>query len=524
MGSYLIYITMITICLSSVSNCVAEEVEAANHARLRRDIDATPGSKKTATPSSIPSGSTRDASTTSTTQSSTKDSRPTLRITTIEGPPFLYLEDDEVTGGQKYEGYIPELVSLLADKIGFHYELSLVPDAKYGSEHAEGNWTGMIGQLVNGEVDMAAAPLTITYRREQVVDFSKPFMNAGLRALLKKPTSERHGDLFAFLLPFSAGVWICIFVAFVLVGALLFFLSRLSPYEWRALSKRDEVTRAEGQTFNCLNSFWFAFSTLTLQGYHNSPRSIATRLLSGFWFFFVIVILFAYLANLASFLTMTRMTAPPIRNLNDLSGQTKIKYGIIPDTSTQAFFQHSKYDVFEKMWSFMEANGPRVFVDSYNEGTSKVASSDGAYAFIGESTFLDSIINTECNLYMTSETVVLRSYGLAFPLNYPMTDAVSFALLQLRDEGTLQRLENKWWFSTGICGKDAILNDEEKYIQPSTISLADLSGIFVVLLIGIVLSIPLILCEWLVYNSKHKPKKSNIPKAESGAQTEASGV
>ncbi|XP_077981297.1 glutamate receptor 2-like isoform X2 [Glandiceps talaboti] len=516
MGSYLIYITMVTICLSSVSNCIAEEVEA-HYARLRRQATPNPPSQKTSTLSN-PSTTTRDTLGTPTTES-----RPKLIITTIQEPPFLKLVDEEVTGNNEYEGYIADLVSLLAYKLDFDYELSLVPDGRYGSDDGEGNWTGMIGQLVKREVDMAAAPLTISYRREQVVDFTKPFMNAGLQALLKKPTSGKDGNLFTFLFPFTVEVWICIIVAFVVVGVVLFLLSRFSPYEWRALSKRDEVTNAEGKHFNCLNSFWFTFSTLTLQGYHNSPRSIATRFLSGFWFFFIIVILFAYLSNLASFMTVTRATSTPIQSFDELSRQYYVGYGTLDHGATQSFFRDSKYEMFERMGSFMDSN-PTFLVKSVQEGVERVIQSSGTYAFIGESTFLEYVVNQVCSLYVTSETVVLRSYGLAFPLNDSRTASFSVALSQLRDDGTLQMLQDKWWRTTGQCGKTSSEQYGKKPMYASAITLVDISGIFIILLIGIVLSIPLLLCEWVFYNSKQKPVEPEVPKSDSGAQTESTGV
>ena len=37
----------------------------------------------------------------------------------------------------------------------------------------------MIGDIVSRKADMAIAPLTISQKRMEVVDFSKPFMNLG---------------------------------------------------------------------------------------------------------------------------------------------------------------------------------------------------------------------------------------------------------------------------------------------------------------------------------------------------------
>ena len=47
--------------------------------------------------------------------------------------------------------------------------------------------TGMIGELVRNEVDLAIAPLVISTKRETAIDFSTPFMNAGISIMIQKP-------------------------------------------------------------------------------------------------------------------------------------------------------------------------------------------------------------------------------------------------------------------------------------------------------------------------------------------------
>ena len=73
------------------------------------------------------------------------------------------------------------------------------------------------------------ADITITYEREQGVDFTMPFMNLGVTILYKKPT-KKDPNLFSFLSPLSFDVWIYIITAYLAVSLLLFTISR---YVWR---------------------------------------------------------------------------------------------------------------------------------------------------------------------------------------------------------------------------------------------------------------------------------------------------
>uniref|UniRef100_A0A1B0DJG1 Ionotropic glutamate receptor L-glutamate and glycine-binding domain-containing protein n=1 Tax=Phlebotomus papatasi TaxID=29031 RepID=A0A1B0DJG1_PHLPP len=51
-------------------------------------------------------------------------------------------------------------------------------------------WDGMVRELLEQRADLAIADLTITFDREQVVDFTMPFMNLGISVLYRKPVKQ----------------------------------------------------------------------------------------------------------------------------------------------------------------------------------------------------------------------------------------------------------------------------------------------------------------------------------------------
>lgn len=54
-------------------------------------------------------------------------------------------------GNEKYEGYCVDLAFEIAKHIGFKYQISIVPDGKYGARDPETKiWNGMVGELVYG--------------------------------------------------------------------------------------------------------------------------------------------------------------------------------------------------------------------------------------------------------------------------------------------------------------------------------------------------------------------------------------
>lgn len=68
------------------------------------------------------------------------------------------------------------------------------------------------------------------------------------------------------------------------------------------------------------------------------PKALSTRIIGGIWWFFTLIIISSYTANLAAFLTVQRMEVP-VESADDLADQTNIEYGTIHAGSTMTFFQ-----------------------------------------------------------------------------------------------------------------------------------------------------------------------------------------
>ncbi|PZC73972.1 hypothetical protein B5X24_HaOG200832 [Helicoverpa armigera] len=191
----------------------------------------------------------------------------TLIVTTILSSPYCMRREasEKLTGNAQFEGYAIDLIHEISKILGFNYTFKLAPDGRYGSYNRETKeWDGMIRELLEQRADLAIADLTITYDREQVVDFTMPFMNLGISVLYRKPIKQPP-NLFSFLSPLSLDVWIYMATAYLGVSVLLFILARFSPYEWDSPRNcLDEPPVLENQ-FTLLNSLWFTIGSLMQQ-------------------------------------------------------------------------------------------------------------------------------------------------------------------------------------------------------------------------------------------------------------------
>ncbi|XP_040899896.1 glutamate receptor ionotropic, kainate 3 [Toxotes jaculatrix] len=410
-----------------------------------------------------------------------------LIITTILEEPYVMLKksDKALVGNDRFEGFCIDLLKELSNILGFTYEIRLVPDGKYGSQDDKGQWNGMIRELIEHRADLAVAPLTITYMREKFVDFSKPFMSMGISILYRKPNATNNG-FFSFLNPMTPDIWVYILLAYLGVSCVLFVIARFSPYEWYDAHPCNPGSDVVENNFTLLNSFWFGVGSLMQQGSELMPKALSTRIIGGIWWFFTLIIISSYTANLAAFLTVERMDSP-VDSADDIAKQTKIEYGVVKDGATMSFFKKSKVSTFEKMWAFMSSKPSTSLVKSIEDGIQRVLKSD--YALIMESTTIDYITRRNCNLTQVGGIIDSKGYGIGTPLGSPYRDKITIAILSILEDGRLHMLKEKWW-SGSSC-----LDEERRETGPMGIQ--NLGGIFIVLASGLVLSVFVAIAEFI---------------------------
>ncbi|KAM6251527.1 glutamate receptor 1 isoform 4-T4 [Porphyrio hochstetteri] len=431
----------------------------------------------------------------------------TYIVTTILEDPYVMLKKNanQFEGNERYEGYCVELAAEIAKHVGYHYRLEIVRDGKYGARDPDTKtWNGMVGELVYGRADVAVAPLTITLVREEVIDFSKPFMSLGISIMIKKPQKSKPG-VFSFLDPLAYEIWMCIVFAYIGVSVVLFLVSRFSPYEWHTEEFEEGQNQpANDQTneFGIFNSLWFSLGAFMQQGCDISPRSLSGRIVGGVWWFFTLIIISSYTANLAAFLTVERMVSP-IESAEDLAKQTEIAYGTLEAGSTKEFFRRSKIAVFEKMWTYMKSAEPSVFVRTTEEGMIRVRKSKGKYAYLLESTMNEYIEQRKpCDTMKVGGNLDSKGYGIATPKGSALRNPVNLAVLKLNEQGLLDKLKNKWWYDKGECGSGG--GDSKD--KTSALSLSNVAGVFYILIGGLGLAMLVALIEFC-YKSRSESKR-----------------
>ncbi|KAL1257885.1 hypothetical protein QQF64_011129, partial [Cirrhinus molitorella] len=410
----------------------------------------------------------------------------TLKVVTLLEEPFIMVAENILGQPKRYKGFSIDVLDALAKILGFKYEMYQVADGKYGSPQANGSWNGLIGELIGKRADVAISAITITPERENVVDFSKRYLDYSVGILMTK--TEERLNIFSLLAPFDLAVWACIAAAIPVVGVMVFLLRRVQ-------SVRSQNPPGPHQPPSVTTSFqsaiWIVYGAFVQQGGESFMSSMALRIAMGSWWLFTLIVCSSYTANLAAYLTVSRMDNA-VRTFQDLSKQTEMSYGTVRDSAVFEYFRVKgtnpleQDSTFAELWRTINKNqGQDNSVTSPAEGIRKVKRDP--YAFLWDMAVLEyaALTDDDCTLVVTGNSMSSKGYGLALQHGSPYRDLFSQKILDLQEKGDLDILKQKWWPRKGRC-------DLDKHAEPQpegrALRLHSFAGVFCILAAGLLLA------------------------------------
>nr|ALD51355.1 ionotropic receptor 25a [Locusta migratoria] len=537
-----------------------------------------------------------------------KPSVPVTQYTVVVAlqQPFVIKYQDE-NGNTKFKGYCIDLINAIRNITNFEIEIYEVADGKFGNMDEEGRWNGMIKDLIDKKAHIALGALSVMAERENVVDFTVPYYDlVGITILMKKPKTPT--SLFKFLTVLENDVWLCILAAYFFTSFLMWVFDRWSPYSYqnnREKYKDDE----EKREFDLKECLWFCMTSLTPQGGGEAPKNLSGRLVAATWWLFGFIIIASYTANLAAFLTVSRLDTPveslddlskqykiqyapianssahgggeapknlsgrlvaatwwlfgfiiiasytanlaafltvsrldtPVESLDDLSKQYKIQYAPIANSSAHVYFQRMAaienrfYEIWKDMslndslseveraklavWDYpvsdkytkilqamTEAGFPANIEEALERVRASKSSSEG-FAFIGDATDIRYQVLTNCDLQMVGEEFSRKPYAIAVQQGSPLKDQFNNAILQLLNKRKLEKLKEQWWNQNPEKRNDCEKQDD----QSDGISIQNIGGVFIVIFVGIGLACITLAFEYWWY--KLRPQHNAVVEA-----------
>lgn len=425
------------------------------------------------------------------------------KVTTILEEPFVIQKQG---GSAQFDGFIPDLLKKIEPLLNVTFDIKHVGDFKYGSKRKDGNWTGMIGEIVQGTADIAAASLTVTAERAKAIDLSHPFMELGLSIVLKRPNTRGWQSLkgfVTFLEPFAPGVWITLLVACIIVPVLYGVVLHFDPME-------DEADPS--MLRNIARAVPVIFYRFCLQGSlaPANATSRASRVLVAFWSLFLVILYVTWATSYAVYMLKGQRQTPsnPIHSFEGLASQSGIKFGTVKDGGTYRYFTEAKDEVDKKIGQHLKEN-PDQMTNSAEEGIKRVRESGGGYAFIMEEIGARLTVGKlPCDLMLVHHSSIRKSYSFGCNPNTTICRNLDVAIIQLKIDGEIQELTDKWLKPTGDCDTDFyddylaymksfnIEKDASGFLfQSDALTMEKVGSMFILLAVGIVVSIALLVFD-----------------------------
>ncbi|CAK1585204.1 unnamed protein product [Parnassius mnemosyne] len=459
------------------------------------------------------------------------------RIVTVEQHPFIIRDD---TAPKGFKGYCIDLIEEIRKIVKFDYEITLSPDGNFGTMDENGNWNGIIKELMEKRADIGLTSLSVMAERENVIDFTVPYYDlVGITIMMSLPKTPT--SLFKFLTVLENDVWLSIMGAYFFTSFLMWAFDKWSPYSYqnnREKYKDDE----EKREFTLKECLWFCMTSLTPQGGGEAPKNLSGRLLAATWWLFGFIIIASYTANLAAFLTVSRLDTP-IESLDDLSKQYKIQYAPVNGSSAMSYFErmaniegrfyeiwkamslndslseveraklavweYPVSDKYSKMWQAMkEAGLPNSIEEAIQRVRDSRTSSDG-FAWLGDATDVRYQVLTSCDLQMVGDEFSRKPYAIAVQQGSPLKDQFNNAILQLLNKRELEKLKENWW-NKNPNAKRCDKQDD----QSDGISIQNIGGVFIVIFMGIGLACITLGVEYWWYKWRKRSTIGEVTRVE----------
>ncbi|XP_061171363.1 glutamate receptor 3-like [Saccostrea echinata] len=433
----------------------------------------------------------------------TSSEKTVYKVTTILNKPFV---TQKVGNPSEFQGLIPDLLKRIEPIINVTFDIKHVGDFKYGYQDRDGNWTGMIGELVKGVADIAAASITVTAERATAIDFSHPFMESGISIVLKRPIARGWQAIkgyVSFLEPFTVGVWIALLFSCLIIPILYGLIMHFDPME-------DEAETSFLK--NIARAVPVVFYRFCLQGSLAPSKSTsrAARVVLAFWSLFLIILYATWASAFAVFIMEGKRQLPesPLHSFSELSKQTSVKFGTVKAGSTYRYFTNALDEVDSQIGQHLK-NNPDQLVKSTEDGIKRVRNSNGDYAFITEEIGARLIAGQlPCDLMLIHHSFIRKSFSFGCAKNTSTCRNLDIAIIKLKTDGVIQELIDKWLNEDDVCDTDFYddyllyiksfnsKKDESGYLfKGSALGMDKVGSVYVLLAIGIVLSVCLLVFD-----------------------------
>ena len=328
----------------------------------------------------------------------------TVRVATKSFAPFAFIKEGQ------YIGFSIDLWREIAKELDLEYEV-------YGEKTV----IDLLDAVSSKNTDVAIAGITITAEREQNVDFSHSFFESGLQILVpvNPPSSPVNTFLWLIFSPILLETIAVLILVIIISAHLLWFFERKSnpdmfPKEYLA---------------GVWEACWWSVVTVVTVGYGDkAPTGVAGRIIATIWMFTGVLLISYFTASVSSALTVQQLESS-ITGPESLDGKTvaTVKGSTAAQYLADRPIRKIEFELVEEAFESLEESqvdavvydAPVLQNYAVNQGVGKVR--------------------------VVGSMFEKQNYGIALKPDSPYREPINRALLKLIENGTYERIYEKWF-------------------------------------------------------------------------------
>jgi len=329
-----------------------------------------------------------------------------VRVVTRNLEPFSFEKE-----GRRV-GYAAELWDQLARETGVEYEVQVVKTAQE-----------IIDALKAKTADVGVGAISVTAKREEIIDFTQPFYESGLQVLVSGGSGSFADNIFSLI---GNLFNLELIGAFLLLMVTMFIISHLV---WRYEHKVNGDQWPEDYKAGMWESFWWTISTLLVGGADNKgPVGVGGRIVAVVWMLLSIVLVSLLTASFTTTLTINTLKGD-INGPGDLPGR---KVATVKGSTTE---------------TWLTAKGAKVVPFATPTECVLALKNDDVAAVVYDAPVLQyeaGKLNDE-KLQMVGPVFERQNYAFALQQDSTLRERLNQALLKLSEQGVGNELRKKYF-------------------------------------------------------------------------------
>ncbi|XP_058764537.1 glutamate receptor 3.6-like [Vicia villosa] len=378
----------------------------------------------------------------------------------------------QVQSTDMFKGFCIDVFLSAVNLLPYAVPYKFVP---YGDGLSNPSNTELVRLITAGVFDAAVGDITITTERTKMVDFTQPYTESGL--VVVASVKKTDSNAWAFLTPFTPMMWTVTAIFFLLVGAVVWILEHRLNDDFRGPPKKQVAT-----------ILWFTFSTMFFAHRENTVSTLG-RFVLLIWLFVVLIINSSYTASLTSILTVQQLSSP-IKGIESLVNMKE------PIGYLQGSFARSY--LIDEIGIHESRLIPLKTPEETAKALEKGPQNGGVAAYINERAYIELFLSSRCDFTIVGQEFTKNGWGFAFPPDSPLAVDLSTAILELAENGDLQRIHDKWLLSSACRLQGAKLGVDR-------LNLKSFWGLYLVCGLACFLALLIYLIQTLRQYKKHSP-------------------